>query len=331
LADRVVVIVDDGFATGATAHAACQVARAQGAKRIVLAEDHRAVLGEPIGSGVVEQLGHYADEVVCLGAPVFFVAAGQGYRHFVQTSDAEVCALLDQSRDEFSKAAATTRGTDDPALRDEEIRVADGPVTVAGHLTIPKHPKGIVVFVHGGESGRRSPNNRYVAGVLNAAGLATMLHDPSTSEEERNRAYVFDVDPLATRLVDVTRWLAGQDDTASLPIGYFGASTAAGAALRAAADPRVTVGAVVSGGGRPDLADEWLTKVRTPTLLIVGIRDEDVLDLNRQAQGAIRGECQLAVVPGATNDFEEPGTLAQVAELARDWFTAHLTGATPKS
>jgi putative phosphoribosyl transferase len=146
-----------------------------------------------------------------------------------------------------------------------------------------------------------------------------------TPAEERNRANVFDIELLAGRLVDVSRSLASQPDTASLPIGYFGASTGAGAALVAATDPRVQVGAVVSRGGRPDLAGRSLANVVAPTLLIVGGRDEVVLELNRRAQAAIPRECELTVVPGATHLFEEPGALEQVAKLACDWFVDHLS------
>jgi putative phosphoribosyl transferase len=209
-------------------------------------------------------------------------------------------------------------------LRDEEIQVAAGPVSIAGHLTIPENPKGVVVFAHGSGSSRHSPRNRFVAEVLNKAGFATVLFDLLTPREERNRANVFDIGLLARRLVDVTTWLAAQPDTASLPVGYFGASTGAGAALAAAAHPGVKVAAVVSRGGRPDLAGEALGNVQAPTLLIVGGHDEMVLRLNRQAQAAIPAECEVAVVPGATHLFEEPGTLEQVAVLARDWFIDHL-------
>jgi dienelactone hydrolase len=310
------VIVDDGIATGATAKAACQVARAHGASKVVLAV--------PIGpDDVVESFAGYADEVVCLRTPAFFFAVGQGYRRFTQTSDDEVVALLDQARDGFTKAASA--GADDPPLRDEEVKVAAGPVTVAGHLTIPEHPTGIVVFAHGSGSSRHSPRNRYVTEVLNRCGLATLLFDLLTPAEERNRANVFDIELLAGRLVDVTRWLANQPDTASLPVGYFGASTGASAALVAATDPRVTVGAVVSRGGRPDLAGRSLANVVSPTLLIAGGRDEVVLELNRRAQAAIPGKCDLTIVPGATHLFEEPGTLEQVAKLACDWFVDYLS------
>ena len=315
LAGRVAMIVDDGVATGATAKAACQVARAQGASRVVLAV--------PIGAtDTAESFADYADEVVCLTTPAFFYAVGQGYRTFAQTSDDEVVALLDRAREGYREVAASAA---DPPVRDEEVRVTAGPVSVAGHLTIPEHPTGIVVFAHGSGSSRHSPRNRYVAGVLNGAGLATLLFDLLTPEEERNRANVFDIELLAGRLVDVTGWLAGQPDTASVPVGYFGASTGAGAALAAAADPRMNVEAVVSRGGRPDLAGESLTKVVAPTLLIVGGRDDVVLEMNRRAQAMMPGECELVVVSGATHLFEEPGTLEQVAVLARDWFIGHLS------
>jgi len=316
LTGRIAVIVDDGVATGATAMAACQVARAHGASRVVLAV--------PIGAtDIAERFAEYADQVVCLETPALFFAVGQGYRNFAQTSDDEVVALLDRARGGFREVVAST-GVGDPPLRDEEVWVAAGPVSLAGHLTIPEHPTGVVVFAHGSGSSRHSPRNRYVAAVLNAAGLATLLFDLLTPEEERNRANVFDIGLLARRLVDVTAWLAGQPDTALLPVGYFGASTGAGAALVAAAHPSVKVAAVVSRGGRPDLAGESLTEVHAPTLLIVGGRDEVVLGLNRRAQAAIPGTCELTVVPGATHLFEEPGTLEQVAVLARDWFIDHL-------
>lgn len=317
LAGRIAVIVDDGIATGATAKAGCQVARAHGASTVILAV--------PIGpDDIVARFAGYADEVVCLHTPAFFFAVGQGYRNFTQTSDDEVVALLDRAGTDFAQAAASD-AAEDPPLRDEEVRVLAGPVSVAGHLTIPENPRGVVVFAHGSGSSRHSPRNRYVAEVLNEAGLATLLFDLLTPEEERNRANVFDIELLASRLVDVTAWLAAQPDTASLQVGYFGASTGAGAALVAAADPRVTVRAVVSRGGRPDLAGRSLANVLAPTLLIVGGRDELVLELNRRAQAMIPGQCELTVVPGATHLFDEPGTLEQVATLARDWFIDHMS------
>ncbi len=211
-----------------------------------------------------------------------------------------------------------------PPRRDEEVEIVAGAVRVAGHLTIPPDPRGVVVFAHGSGSSRFSPRNIFVADVLNEAGFATLLFDLLTPAEEADRANVFNIDLLARRLVDVTAWLADQDDTAPLPVGFFGASTGAGAALRAATDPRIEVAAVVSRGGRPDLAGPALARVDAPTLLIVGGRDEVVLELNKRAQQSIPVECRLAVVPGATHLFEEPGALETVAELARDWFLAHL-------
>jgi putative phosphoribosyl transferase len=315
LKGRIAVIVDDGIATGATARAACQVARSEGASRVVLAV--------PIGAGdTAEEFADYADEVVCLETPVPYFAVGQGYHNFAQTSDDEVIVLLNRARSSFG--AVATAGADDPPLRDEEIHVTAGPVSVAGHLIIPEHPKGVVVFAHGSGSSRHSPRNRYVAEVLNKAGFATVLFDLLTPDEERNRANVFDIALLASRLIHVAGWLTSQPDTAPLPVGYFGASTGAGAALAAAAHPGVKVAAVVSRGGRPDLAGDSLRQVHAPTLLIVGGRDEMVLKLNRQAQAAIPADCEVAVIPGATHLFEEPGTLEQVAVLARDWFIDHL-------
>ncbi len=210
-------------------------------------------------------------------------------------------------------------------LRDDEVMVEAAGAVVAGHLTVPEQPRGIVVFAHGSGSSRHSHRNIYVADILNAAGLATLLFDLLTPEEERDRANVFDIGLLARRLVDVTLWLRGARDAAGLPVGYFGASTGAGAALSAATDPRVDIFAVVSRGGRPDLAGELLGRVSAPTLLIVGSRDETVLELNERAAESMTAECRIAVVPGATHLFEEEGTLEQVAILAREWFTGHLT------
>lgn len=313
LRGRIAVIVDDGVATGATAAAACQVARAQGASRVILAV--------PIGAtDTALRFTEYADEVVCLETPTPYFAVGQGYDNFTQTSDQEVVTLLDRARSEFGAGHQPPV----PARRDDEVRVLAGPVSVIGRLTIPDRPTGIVVFAHGSGSSRHSPRNRYVAEVLNQAGLATLLLDLLTPEEEHNRANVFDIGLLARRLVDVTGWLAAQPDTTALPVGFFGASTGAGAALVAAAHPGVKVQAVVSRGGRPDLAGDALREVHAPTLLIVGGRDEAVLELNRQAQAAIPAPCELVVVPGATHLFEEPGALEQVATLARDWFLGHL-------
>jgi pimeloyl-ACP methyl ester carboxylesterase len=210
---------------------------------------------------------------------------------------------------------------------DVGIPADGGAVLLSGQLTVPAEATGLVVFAHGSGSSRLSPRNRFVADALNAADLGTLLFDLLTAEEERDRGNVFDVALLARRLGEVTRWLGGQ--VTDLPVGYFGASTGAAAALSAAAEPGVAISAVVSRGGRPDLAGERLGAVTAPTLLIVGGRDEVVLDLNRRAQAELAGPSRLAVVPGATHLFEEPGALSEVAELARDWFLTHLTAAAP--
>ena len=317
VAGKTAVVVDDGVATGSTARAACRVARAQGAARVVLAV--------PVGArDAIASLTGDADQVVCLRTHARFVAVGQWYLDFAQVSDEQVAGLLRQAVDGF-REPVPTGAPDDPPERDGEVSVPVGRVSLAGHLTIPEHPVGMVVFAHGSGSSRHSPRNRYVAAVLNQAGLATLLFDLLTHAEERDRATVFDVELLADRLVEVTTWLGQQPVTANLRVGYFGASTGAGAALWAATDGRADVHAVVSRGGRPDLAAGRLARVRTPTLLIVGGEDTIVLELNRRARAAMPCESQLAVVPGATRLFEEPGALDQVAALARDWFARHLT------
>ncbi|WP_036330746.1 phosphoribosyltransferase family protein [Microbispora sp. ATCC PTA-5024] len=315
LAGRTVIVVDDGIATGGTARAACQVARARGASRVVLAV--------PVGARkTVDSLGVEADEVVCLEMPDHFYAIGLWYRDFSQTTDGQVMELL--------RRAASRRGHDgvtagsNPATFIEEVEVDAGLVRLAGRLVVPARAAGVVVFVHGSGSSRHSPRNRYVATVLNHAGLGTLLFDLLTAQEEIDRGNVFDIGLLAGRLVRVIGWLRGQPPAAGLPVGCFGASTGAAAALWAAAEPGIEIAAVVSRGGRPDLAEPRLAAVRAPTLLIVGGRDDVVLGLNRAAQERLRCESSLQVVPGATHLFEEPGALERVADLACDWFTGHF-------
>jgi putative phosphoribosyl transferase len=212
-------------------------------------------------------------------------------------------------------------------LNDSEIEIPVGEASLPGDLTVAEGASGIVVFAHGSGSSRRSPRNRQVAQALGRSGLATLLFDLLTAEEELDRANVFDVPLLGRRLRDATLW-ALQRTGGSLPIGYFGASTGAAAALWAAADLGEEIGSVVSRGGRPDLAAPRLGRVTAPTLLIVGERDREVIELNRQAQMALRCPNELAIVPGATHLFEEPGALEKVATLATDWFVRHLIRAT---
>jgi dienelactone hydrolase len=211
------------------------------------------------------------------------------------------------------------------------VGVQTGAVTLAGDLRVPHDALGIVLFAHGSGSSRFSPRNRYVARFLNGGRLATLLIDLLTQEEEavdmRTAHLRFDVALLGQRLAGVTDWVAQQPDTRHLRIGYFGASTGAAAALIAAAARPDLVAAIVSRGGRPDLAGPALTRVRAPTLLIVGARDVAVIELNRQAFEQLRAEKELVVVPNATHLFEEPGALDAVAWRTRDWFTRHLAPA----
>jgi putative phosphoribosyl transferase len=209
------------------------------------------------------------------------------------------------------------------------VRIPAADVLLDGDFVIPAKTCGVVLFAHGTGSSRRSRRNRYVAYVLNQIGLATLLFDLLTEREEsvdiRTAELRFDIPFLAKRLLQVTDWLLLQPQIGRLRIGYFGASTGAAAALVAAADPPQCLGAVVSRGGRPDLAGESLTGVDVPTLLIVGGSDLPVLDWNRQAMEELRCEKRLEIIPGATHLFEEPGALESVARLAREWFEVHLS------
>jgi putative phosphoribosyl transferase len=315
LSGRTVILVDDGIATGGTAQAALQVARAKGAQRVVLAV--------PVApSDSLQALATAADEIVCLETPPGFFAVGQWYRDFTQTTDAEVVALLSAAT---PTPVATTAADDPPLPADRDVDIAIGSVELSGHLTVPGAAVGVVVFAHGSGSSRHSPRNQWVARVLNRGGVATLLFDLLTRHEEVERANVFDVELLAERLTAVTDWLVAQPDAAGLPVGYFGASTGAAAALWAATDRANVVRAVVSRGGRPDLAAPRLGQVQAPTMLIVGGRDHAVLDLNREAAAQLQCEHRVEIVPGATHLFEEPGALDAVAGLAQAWFIRHLT------
>jgi putative phosphoribosyl transferase len=316
LLGRTVVVVDDGIATGSTARAACQVARAHGASKVILAV--------PVASrSSLAALADVADGLICLATPEPFFAVGEFYEDFSQTSDAEVLKYLEW---EASKAAAPPAAVSaDPPVRDEDVIVQAGAVRLVGHLTVPEVWSGLVIFAHGSGSSRHSPRNRFVASALNSVGLGTLLFDLLTPDEEFERTSVFDIELLADRLASVTGWLEAQPEAEGSRIGYFGASTGAGAALWAAAQAGSSIAAVVCRGGRPDLAGPQLGQVRAPTLLIVGGRDQVVLGLNRQAQMQMRCESQLAVVPGATHLFEEPGALEEVARLAGEWFLRRLS------
>lgn len=271
-----------------------------------------------------------------------FYAIGQFYTDFEQTSDEEVIACLEHNRATHALSATHAPSDAPPAtgsastehdspFYDRAVRIPAGGAALDGRLTVPRGAPGVVLFAHGSGSSRKSPRNRFVATGLNRAGLGTLLFDLLTEAEAVNRDNVFDTALLARRLIQATGWLREQPDAQGMEFGYFGASTGAAAALWAAAEPAADIAAIVSRGGRPDLAGPRLPEVKAPTLLIVGGRDHQVLDLNRQAAARLSCEHQLAVVPGATHLFEEPGTLESVTELATDWFSRHLASAVPRA
>lgn len=327
---RTVVVVDDGIATGETARAALQTLRARGASTIVLAVPVAA-------SQTLEDLASAADEIVCLRPEAALIAVGLWYEDFTTTTDEDVVALLARARAEEEQRSDPARRRSErvPAARarEEDVRIALAPAAdtfLEGHLSVPEGARGLVLFAHGSGSSRHSPRNRFVAATLHREGVATLLLDLLTADEEREDAHTrrlrFDIDLLSSRLVVATDWVHAQPALATLPLGYFGASTGAAAALGAAASRPRLVDAVVSRGGRPDLAGASLAEVRAPTLLLVGGADRVVLELNRNALALLDCEKHLEVVPGATHLFEEPGALEHVARSAARWFAAHLDG-----
>ena len=326
---RTAIVVDDGLATGVTAVAAAGVMRARGAAGVILAV--------PVcPAGTQERLGDAIGVLVCLEQPRRFGGVGAWYADFSQTSDREVVALLRAAREgEISDERAPDEppaperadgelARDAPARgRELLIPAADGP-RLSATLRVPTEASGLAIFVHGSGSSRLSPRNVAVARGLEQRGLATLLFDLLTPVEAGDRRNVFDVELLTRRLLDATAWARGQVALERAPFAYFGASTGAAAALRAAATLGDAVGAVVSRGGRPDLAGRALARVSAPTLLIVGGADRQVLDLNEQAARLLAGPCEIAVVPGAGHLFEEPGALEQVTRLAGAWLGRHL-------
>lgn len=325
LVGRVAVIVDDGVATGSTARAACQVARAHGADRVVLAI--------PVAApDSLAALAGDADEIVCVEQPTWLRSVGEWYDDFTQVEDQTVVDLLERAHAQHASGGFDTTAPQLPFDAEVDVAVDDGSgtATLPGHLTTPPNAIGTVVFAHGSGSSRRSPRNQFVADQLNRAGLGTLTFDLLTDAEARDRRNVFDIDLLANRLRRATEWVRRHDAVADLPIALFGASTGAAAALVAASSPSQLVAAVVSRGGRPDLAGDRLEHVLAPTLLIVGGDDTSVLELNQQAARHLRCEHRLAIVPGATHLFEEPGTLESVAALAADWFVDQCNAAGPQ-
>ena len=311
---KIAILVDDGLATGSSMRAAVEALRKRQPARIVIAV--------PIAApSTCAALADEVDEVICAATPEPFRAVGLWYEDFTQVSDDEVRELLARARGEAPGAPAGKART--------SVQIPVGPgVTLEGELDLPPGARGVVLFAHGSGSGRHSPRNQAVAAELRRAGLATLLIDLLTPAEEESERWTrhlrFDIELLAARLVAASEWLAGQRGTSQLALGYFGASTGAAAALVAAAVLSDLVSAVVSRGGRPDLAGPALRRVAAPALLIVGGEDTEVIELNRRALAELRVEKRLVIIPGATHLFEEPGALEQVAALAGDWFAAHL-------
>ncbi len=331
LSGRTAILVDDGLATGSTALAALGSLRKRGATRLILAV--------PVAApSSAQALRDHADEVVCVETPEDLWAVGYWYEDFQPTTDEEVTALLAENRGAVAVPESPDAGEDlnagealdagkasdagETVTHRVSIPVA-ADVSLEGELAVPSRARGVVVFAHGSGSSRLSPRNRAVAAELAGAGFATLLLDLLTPSEESDAGNVFDIALLASRLTAASAWLGAREDVGALALGYFGASTGAAAALTAAAELGERVSAVVSRGGRPDLARD-LGAVRAPTLLIVGGEDRQVLELNREAQRQLRCPSELAVVPGATHLFEEPGALEQVSRLAIEWFRAQL-------
>jgi putative phosphoribosyl transferase len=324
--DRTVLLVDDGVATGSTAIAAAEALRQRGAARLILAA--------PVAPPDIEtRLAHAFDDFELLYQPPGFFAVGSSYEHFDQTSDAEVQELLRAGADGDEPAEPADResrhngGLDWARLDRREVSIPAGAARLRGDVRRPPSPVGLVVFAHGSGSSRRSPRNVQVASALGSYGFATLLFDLLEERESADRHNVFDIELLTGRLQAATAWSAQENGLAGLPLGFFGASTGAAAALSAAAELGERVGAVVSRGGRPDLAGERLAAVTAPTLLIVGGDDWNVLALNEEAADRLRCPHELSIVPHAGHLFEEPGALERVTELAADWFGHHLSRA----
>lgn len=308
-AGRIVIVVDDGLATGSTMIAALSALRGKRPARLICA----VPVAPP---DTLSRIRPLVDELICLEAPEDFQAVGQFYRHFEQVEDDEVIATLNAPLAPQAEGVA-------PSMPAGEVSIRLPQVELQGELH-PGDGRRLVLFAHGSGSSRHSPRNRYVAQVLNQAGIGTLLFDMLTEREDQDYERRFDIDLLTRRLLAVTTWLRGQHP-APLALGYFGASTGAAAALRAAAAEGSRIDAVVSRGGRPDLAGaEALGRVQSPTLLLIGSLDHEVLALNRQALELLTGPAKLEQIAGATHLFEEPGTLEQAAAKACRWFGQYL-------
>lgn len=302
--ERTVIVVDDGIATGSTVIAALHLLRTKKPAKLIVAT---AVAP----ATTIEKIRPYADEIVCLEIPWEFYAVGQFFEDFSQVSDEEVCQILKKA-----KAVKTL---------DPEVLLPVNGKKLRGDLTLPENAAGLVLFAHGSGSSRLSPRNRYVAEVLQQSGMATLLFDLLTAEEDQVYETRFNIRLLASRLVAATQWVLKQPNLSHLKIAYFGASTGAAAALVAAAEFGNQISAVVSRGGRPDMAGPALNRVQAPTLLIIGALDEIVIEMNQSAYNQMSCIKKMEIVPGATHLFEEPGTLEKAAQLAADWFLQYAS------
>lgn len=305
ITQKVAIIVDDGLATGATMHAAIKYLNKKGAAKIVAAI--------PIAAeSSARKLRDKVDDLVALEEPEDLMSVGQWYEDFSQVADDEVIALLKKTTDSSDKVTS-------------EIEIPLDKAKLNGDLKTFASMKSLIIFAHGSGSSRKSPRNQQVASDLNQQGFGTLLFDLLTDQEAENRRNVFNIDFLSDRLASVVKWLREQPELKSLPFGFFGASTGAGAAIQAASKlaNNESVYAIVSRGGRPDLAGDALKIVKAPTLLLVGGQDFGVIELNQKAQSLL-SNCELSIIPGATHLFEEPGTLEDVSRQASDWFRDHL-------
>jgi putative phosphoribosyl transferase len=304
VSQRTVILVDDGLATGGTAHAACKLLRQLGARRVILAV--------PVcPARARSQFREDADDFVCLAELDRMISVGQHYEDFSQVDDEDVTEGLNLAASRLSRHQPI------------EVRIRAPGVQLPGLLTLPDGARGLVLFAHGSGSNRMSPRNQAVARLFERAGLATLLFDLLTPRESEEYEKTFDIPLLAKRIELATQYVDSHPNLKALPLGYYGASTGAAAAFWAAAELGPRVSAFVSRGGRPDLAIPRLRAVTASTLLIVGELDTEVLALNRKALTYLeRG--RLAVIPGATHLFEEPGTLEQAGRHAFEWFERHL-------
>jgi putative phosphoribosyl transferase len=334
---KTVILVDDGLATGSTMRAAVTALRRKEPAAVIVAAPVAA-------SSTCAEFSTIADGCICAVAPEKFHAVGAWYENFAQINDAEVCDLLRKAQARKGPAepvrsgsTASENGHGPTLIREanaqssrepctiRDVVIPAGTVLLKGALTLPASAEAVVLVAHGSGSSRSSPRNQHVARVLHDAGLGTLLVDLLEENEADDRARAFDIKGLAARLQSASDWLKSQPETCAMHVGYFGASTGAGAALWAAATSPLSTRAVVSRGGRPDLARAVLRSVTAPTLLIVGGQDEFVLELNRESLDQLTCTRELHVIPGASHLFPEPGALDEVARLARDWFVRYLS------